>query len=176
MMQIKKTIRHLRAGDNTPPDFQDSLSAEIVRKMTNDDTTAVTYPSIIDTTDILPLIPEKSISEFRKAQPLAFRISLDTVINDERGVFVGKRMSLGKSHIQWLDSNKVTSARITDSRIRLTHGVRVGMTRQEVQQKLNITPFKADTLVIETGYMLNHCTFFFWQGRLNTVCLEEMPD
>ena len=134
------------------------------------------YPAILDTTDLLPLVAEPSVSAFLHAQALPFRMSVDTVINDERGVFTGKKATLGDSFIQWLDSTTVRGALIRDPRIQLAHGLRVGLSKEQVRQRLQLASLTSDTLMIDAGFQENHTTLFFWQGRLHTVFVENMPD
>jgi len=142
------------------------------------DTTPHTTTALVaaDTVAFFPLLKESTLPVFLAAQGHGFTVTTDTVINDERGVFLGTRLRRGNSYIQWLDSNKVTHAYITDASIKLTHGLRVGMTKQQVQQYLGLAHLPPDTLSFDTGYMTNHCTLFFLQNRLHTVALEDMPD
>ena len=129
-----------------------------------------------DTLDFFPLLPEHTLPAFLAAQGRGFTVATDTVIDDERGVFWGQRLRRGSSYIQWLDSIKVTHAYITDAGIRLTHGLHVGLTKYQVQQRLGLAVLPPDTLSFDTGYMTNHCTLFFHRNRLHTVYLEDMPD
>jgi hypothetical protein len=138
--------------------------------------TAMHTTIVPDTLDFFPLLSEGTFPAFMAAQGKGFSVTPDTVINDERGVFMGQRLRWGHSYIQWLDSNKVTHAYIVDANITLTHGLRVGMTKHQVQQYLGLSRLPPDTLSFDTGYMSNHCTLFFHQNRLHTVALEDMPD
>jgi hypothetical protein len=129
-----------------------------------------------DTLEFFPLLAESTLPAFMAAQGKGFTLALDTVINDEQGLFMGQRLRRGQSYIQWLDSSKVTHAYIVDADITLTHGLRVGMTKRQVRQRLGLSRLPPDTLSFDTGYMSNHCTLFFHQDRLHTVALEDMPD
>jgi hypothetical protein len=129
-----------------------------------------------DTLDFFPLLAEGTLPAFMAAQGSGFSLAPDTVINDERGVFMGQRRRRGHSYIQWLDSSHITHAYIADADITLTHGLRVGMTKHQVQQRLGLAGLPPDTLSFDTGYMTNHCTLFFHHNRLHTVALEDMPD
>jgi hypothetical protein len=129
-----------------------------------------------DTLAFFPLLAEGTLPAFMAVQGTGFTLAPDTVINDERGIFMGQRLRRGHSYIQWLDSSKVTHAYIADADITLTHGLRVGMTKAQVQQRLGLSRLPPDTLSFDTGYMTNHCTLFFYQNRLHTVALEDMPD
>jgi hypothetical protein len=142
------------------------------------DTTPHTTIALVttDTLEFFPLLQEKTLPAFLAAQGQGFTVATDTVISDERGLFLGQRLRRGNSYIQWLDSNKVTRAYITDAGIRLTHGLQVGITKRQVQQQLGLATLPPDTLSFDTGYMTNHCTLFFHQNRLHTVSLEDLPD
>jgi hypothetical protein len=131
---------------------------------------------VSDTIGFFPLLAEGTLPAFLAAQGAGFKVTADTVINDERGVFMGKKLRRGNSYIQWLEDSIVSHAYITDSGIRLTHGLQVGMTKPQVQQRLGLAALPPDTLSFDTGYMTNHCTLFFHHGRLHTVYLEDMPD
>lgn len=149
-------------------------SASVAFQDTTPHTTTVLATT--DTVAFFPFLQEKTLPSFLATQGRGFTVATDTVINDERGVFLGLRLWRGHSYIQWLDSNKVTRAYITDAGIRLTHGLRVGLTKRQVQQQLGLTALTPDTLSFDTGYMTNHCTLFFLQNRLHTVSLEDLPD
>jgi hypothetical protein len=129
-----------------------------------------------DTPEFFPLLQEKTLPAFLAAQGQGFTTTIDTIINDERGVFLGQRLHRGTSYIQWLDSSKVTRALIVDASIRLTHGLHVGLTKRQVQQQLGLATLPPDTVSFDTGYVTNHCTLFFHQNRLHTVSLEDLPD
>jgi hypothetical protein len=99
----------------------------------------------------------------------------DTVIHDERGVFIGKRLSYKGSFLQWLD-RVVTRLQVVDPEIRLNHGIHCRMTKPEFIQATGFDISRHDTLELQTGFMENRTEFYFSDGKLTKIILENMPD
>ncbi|MCR5889316.1 hypothetical protein LRS06_16395 [Hymenobacter sp. J193] len=116
------------------------------------------------------LIKEKSVNDFVRNQPVTFEVTNDTVINDERGIFVGKRLSIGTSFIQWLDDSTVSKMSVSDARIKLNCGIRVGMSKEECRTRFKLGNAKFDTLSFGYGFLDNGCDLYFKNGYLR-ACL-----
>jgi hypothetical protein len=124
-------------------------------------------------------LPQKSPRAFREGQRLPFVQSTDTVINDERGLVLGPKFVLGSSYIQWDDQNRVSRLFVADARIKLSHGLHVGMPQLQVLRQLGWQGHLAnqpDTLSLDSGFLDNGVDFVFRQGRLASVSLVNEAD
>lgn len=124
-------------------------------------------------------LPQKSPRAFRESQRLPFVQRTDTVINDERGLILGPKFVLGNSYIQWDDQNRVSRLFVADARIKLSHGLHVGMPQLQVLRQLGwqgrLTN-QPDTLSLDSGFLDNGVDFIFRQGRLASVSLVNEAD
>jgi hypothetical protein len=122
------------------------------------------------------LVTEKRVADFIKNQPVHFQVAVDTIINDERGLGLGKKLTVGTSVIKWLEGTHVTSLLVDDKRLRFNYGLHVGLSKQAVATCLQVKPFQADTLIFDGGYLDNSCEFYFKEGVLRQIKLECQPD
>jgi hypothetical protein len=122
------------------------------------------------------LVTEKRVADFIKNQPVHFQVAVDTIINDERGLALGKKLTVGHSVIKWLEGTRVTSLLVDDNRLRFNYGLHVGLSKQAVATCLHVKPFQADTLIFDAGYLDNSCEFYFKDGILRQIKLECQPD
>jgi hypothetical protein len=124
-------------------------------------------------------LPQESPRAFREGQRLPFVQSTDTVLNDERGLILGPKFVLGSSYIQWDDQNRVSRLFIADARIKLSHGLHVGMPQLQVLRQLGWQGRLAnqpDTLSLDSGFLDNGVDFVFRQSRLASVSLVNEAD
>jgi len=104
----------------------------------------------------------ETLPDFLRKQTVVFSTLPDTVIKDERGLFIGKKLTLGNSYIQWLDSSTVTSM--------------FGMPLEVIRKQFGIKEASFDTLSLDSGFLENYCEFYFKRGVLVGVKLENWPD
>ena len=124
-------------------------------------------------------LPQKSPRALREGQRLPFVQSMDTVINDERGLIMGPKFVLASSYIQWDDQNRVSRLFVEDARIKLSRGLHVGMPQAQVLRLLGWQGRLAnqpDTLSLDSGFLDNGVDFVFRQGRLASVSLVNEAD
>lgn len=133
------------------------------------------YLAILDATGF-EIVAAKTPNEFIGQQAVKFQSTPDTVINDERGVFVGQRLTYKDSFLQWLDRKRVTRMVIVDPEIQLKHGIHCRMTKSEFIRATQFDVSRHDTLELQTGFLQNRTEFYFANGELTKVVLENLPD
>lgn len=137
----------------------------------------LTVEGLMDTLGLCyNLVTEKRVADFIKNQPVHFQIAVDTIINDERGLALGKKLTVGNSVIKWLEGTRVTSLLVDDRRLSFNYGLHVGLSKQAVATCLHVKPFQADTLIFDAGFLDNSCEFYFKDGVLRQIKLECQPD
>lgn len=124
------------------------------------------------------LVSDKTPQSFIHRQHLPFELTTDTVINDERGLYLGPKATLGNSQIQWDNENRVRRLFVDDNRIVLNHGIRVGMDKQQLMRLLGAKDNKDsfDTLSVDCGFLDNGCDFVFKGDKLISVSLVNEAD
>jgi hypothetical protein len=136
-----------------------------------------TVEGLLDTLGLCyNLVTEKRVADFIKNQPVHFQVAVDTIINDERGLGLGTKLTVGRSVIKWLEDEHVTSLLVDDKRLRFNYGLHVGLSKQAVATCVHVKPFQADTLIFDAGYLDNSCEFYFKDGVLRQIKLECQPD
>lgn len=121
------------------------------------------------------IIKQKTKAQFVREQRLSFKELDDTVSNDERGLFMGKKLIYKKSSIQWLD-NAVTRLCIKDSEIVLNYHIHCGMSKDDFIKTFHLHQTQANTLSFATGFLTNHITFVFSNNVLSAVFMEQLFD
>ncbi|MCX6352231.1 MAG: hypothetical protein NTX03_10260 [Bacteroidetes bacterium] len=146
---------------------------------TNNSTVGTNKQTISDTIGLgynYNLLKEKTIKEFIQKQNIKFEILSDTVINDERGIVIGKKLIYNESFVQWINDSSISRLEINNPEISLNYGIHCDMSKDELIKNLKLKPFHFDTLTFGIGFLENRVDFYFSGGKLKRIYLENLPD
>ncbi|MBC7449179.1 MAG: hypothetical protein H7330_14095 [Hymenobacteraceae bacterium] len=133
------------------------------------------YLVVLDSTGF-NIIPAKTCEDFVKQQAVVFRVSSDTIFNDERGVAVGKRLTYRGSYLQWEDDKTVSRMEVVDPEIKLNHKIYCQMTKAAFIKATQFDVSKCDTFELQSGFLENGILFYFTNGKLSKISLENLSD
>ena len=149
------------------------------------DSATTSFPSVrrlvgvADSLDLChTLLYDKTPQAFIQRQQLPFKLTTDTVSNDERGLYLGPKAEIGTSQIQWDEQNIVRRLFVDDDRITLNYGIKVGMDKRQLMHLLGAKD-KADsfdTLGVDGGFLQNGCYFIFKGDNLVSISLDNESD
>jgi hypothetical protein len=105
----------------------------------------------------LNILEHQKLSDFLKCYSLNGNIinKPDTIINDERGVHIGNKLTFLSSVFYWYNDSLFFAASIKDKEISLTNGLKIGMTENELKSLIflqnNLELPRLDTVHIDWG-------------------------